>query len=205
MDAFLAGVIAGYGIAIPVGAIAVLILDLALRRGFKDGFAAGAGAASADLLYAGLAALAGELIATTVRTFSDSLQLASAAILLGIGIRGLWQIRRLNAQKRSKAGPSARGPRLYLQFLGLTLLNPLTVAYFGALILGGSADQLASFGGKLLFVAGAGAASFSWQTLLAALGAAGHRRFSPRLQLLASLVGNLIVISFGKCILLANW
>ena len=45
MTAFWEGVLAGYGIAIPVGAIAILIVDLGLRRGFQPAFMAGAGAA----------------------------------------------------------------------------------------------------------------------------------------------------------------
>lgn len=58
LTALLAGVAAGLGIAVPVGAIAVLILDLGARRGFLPAFAAGSGAATADLLYASLAAFA---------------------------------------------------------------------------------------------------------------------------------------------------
>ena len=37
IEAFLAGVIAGYGVAVPVGAIAVLIVDASLRRGLRAG------------------------------------------------------------------------------------------------------------------------------------------------------------------------
>ena len=35
IPAFVAGVAAGYGIAIPVGAIAILIMETGLRRGFR--------------------------------------------------------------------------------------------------------------------------------------------------------------------------
>lgn len=62
MTPFIEGLIAGYGIAIPVGAIAILIVEMGLRCGFKVGFMAGAGAATADLLYASLATLAGAVI-----------------------------------------------------------------------------------------------------------------------------------------------
>lgn len=34
------GILAGFGIAIPVGPIAVLIVDLGVRRGFRPAFAA---------------------------------------------------------------------------------------------------------------------------------------------------------------------
>jgi arginine exporter protein ArgO len=42
IESFIRGLLAGYGIAIPVGAIAVLIMDTGMRRGFRHGFAAGA-------------------------------------------------------------------------------------------------------------------------------------------------------------------
>ena len=65
MDVFLAGVAAGYGIAIPVGAIALLIMDLGIRRGFWPAFAAGAGAATAELLYSALAVIGGAALAAS--------------------------------------------------------------------------------------------------------------------------------------------
>jgi hypothetical protein len=34
-DAFIAGIFAGLGVAIPVGAIAVLIIDAAVNHGFR--------------------------------------------------------------------------------------------------------------------------------------------------------------------------
>ena len=68
MDAFMTGVAAGYGIAIPVGAIAILIMDVGIRRGFAPAFSAGAGAATADLLYVALAVLGGATLAATVES-----------------------------------------------------------------------------------------------------------------------------------------
>jgi len=38
VTAFIEGLIAGYGIAIPVGAIAILIVEMGLRCGFRIGF-----------------------------------------------------------------------------------------------------------------------------------------------------------------------
>ena len=59
MDFFLDGVIAGYGIAIPVGAIAVLIVGIGMRSGLRNGLSAAAGAAAANLVYAIIAMLSG--------------------------------------------------------------------------------------------------------------------------------------------------
>jgi len=194
-------VLAGYGIAIPVGAIAVLILETGMRRGFRPAFAAGTGAAAADLTYAALAAVAGPPIAAALSSFTRALQLGSAALLLAIGLRGLW------AAKRNAAGPPAgsnlaRGAlRTFWQFLGLTLLNPLTMAYFAALVLGRGLENSLSPAGRLAFVAGAWLASWSWQSLLAASGALAQRLLSRRAQQLTTILGNAVVIGFGLRIL----
>lgn len=86
------------------------------------------------------------------------------------------------------------------------MLNPLTIVYFGSLILGSDASLtgsgLATPLDKGLFVLGAGLASLSWQTLLAGFGALARRSLPRRGQLLLSAVGNLIVIGLGVRILL---
>ncbi|MFJ6951187.1 lysine transporter LysE, partial [Micromonospora aurantiaca] len=68
--AFLAGLVAGYGVAIPVGAIAILILGLSARTSFRVGAAAALGVASADGLYAALAALGGAAVASGLAPFA---------------------------------------------------------------------------------------------------------------------------------------
>jgi arginine exporter protein ArgO len=204
MNAFWQGVIAGYGIAIPVGAIAVLIIDLALRRGFRPGFAAGAGAASADWIYAGLAVAAGTALAMALRPFALSLAFASGGVLVALGMTGVWRVWRARPTTAvpDAAQPDRRSLRVvYLQFLGLTLLNPLTVVYFAALVLGGSLGSDGTLASGLLFVLGAGLASLSWQTLLAALGSLLGKRLPPRARLITSLVGNMVVIALGVRIL----
>ena len=87
----------------------------------------------------------------------------------------------------------------YFRLLALTLLNPATVVYFAALILG-----LPAVGRepaeRAAFVAGVFLSSLSWQELLAAIGALAHRRLPPTAQLIASLVGNLVVLGFAAAI-----
>ena len=193
--------LAGCGIAIPVGAIAVLILETGMRRGFRPAFAAGTGAAAADLTYAALAALAGPPIATALSSFTLALQLGSAALLLAIGLRGLWAARQSATSPEASPALERGALRTFWQFLGLTLLNPLTVAYFAALVLGRGPENSLSPAGRLAFVAGAWLASWSWQTLLAAGGALALRLLSRRARQLTSMVGSLVVIGFGLRIL----
>ena len=199
MTSFWEGVLAGYGIAIPVGAIAVLIVDMGLRRGFGLGFMAGAGAATADFFYASLAALAGEALASALAPFALGLRIASALVLLGLGGYGLWRARQVGGHQGAKpTTDNGHGHlRTFGQFLGLTLLNPLTVAYFGALILGRNTGSIVTPADRTAFVVGAALASLSWQTLLAGIGALAKRHFSPRFQRYASVAGNLVVIGLG--------
>lgn len=194
-SAFLAGALAGYGVAIPVGAIAVLIIDTAIRRGLAPGLAAGAGAATADGVYALVAAVAGSAVAALVEPLSVELRAASAVVLAVIGVRGLLALRQRADTSRPVELPVSR-VRTYLTILGLTLVNPMTVVYFSALILGlpaiGSGPAA-----KGAFVAGAFAASLSWQSLLAAVGALLHRRLPERTRIVAGVVGDLIVLAFA--------
>ncbi len=205
MSAFWEGMVAGYGIAIPVGAIAILIVETALRQGFFTGFMAGAGAATADLIYATIAVLAGVAVATALAPYASALKITSVIVLLGLGSYGLWRAYRRRNQQSVKAEEPGRKSRFrtYWQFLGLTLLNPLTVVYFGALILSRDPTANATTAGRLAFIIGAALASLSWQSLLAGTGALAKRVLSPRFQLYTSVLGNLVVIGLGLRILLS--
>jgi threonine/homoserine/homoserine lactone efflux protein len=199
MNPLVDGILAGYGIAIPVGAIAILIVDLGLRKGFRIAFMAGAGAASADLVYAAIAAVAGDLVAAQLAPFGTVLRLASAILLVAIGARGLWRSRRpaISAELLAAGTANESGGGTFVRFLGLTLLNPQTVAYFGALILGRDAGQPLELTGQIAFVVGAGLASWSWQSLLALVGAGARRRLTPAFQRSATIAGNLLVLALG--------
>lgn len=205
MNAFWEGVLAGYGIAVPVGAIAILIVDVGLRRGFPAAFMAGAGAATADFIYALLAVIAGATLAALLAPYATTLQIASAVVLLALGAYGLYQAWQMEVGETAAAAPASAYHRslgsTYLRFLGLTLLNPLTIAYFGALILGRDAAATITPLDRLLFVTGASLASLSWQTLLAGVGSLANQRLSPRFQRLTSFAGNLIVLLLGLRIL----
>jgi threonine/homoserine/homoserine lactone efflux protein len=200
MDAFLTGVAAGYGIAIPVGAIAVLIMDLGIRRGFWPAFAAGAGTATADFLYAGLAVVGGTALAAGVESIGEPLRIASGGVLAIIGVIGLMRTR---TPEDSTVAEPRRGdlPRTYGRFVALTVVNPTTIVYFAAVVIGlGVAGDL-SPGEGALFVTGAFLASLSWQTLIASVGAFAGHRLSLRARRVVSVVGNLVILVIAVVIL----
>jgi arginine exporter protein ArgO len=204
--AFLSGALAGYAIAIPVGAIGILIIDSALRRGFRIGFAAGSGAASADFVYAAIVAFAGAIVAPLILPLAVPLKIASGFALIALGAYGLWKLRATyrhppDAQTSPQVDIEHGALRTYQQFLALTLLNPATFIYFTSLILGGSGGVLTSAADRIAFVIGAALASWSWQSLLAVFGILARHGLPPRARIATSVIGNLIVAGLGVNIL----
>jgi arginine exporter protein ArgO len=203
LEAALAGAVAGYAIAIPVGAIAVLIIHTGLTAGLRHGLAAGAGAASADGIYATIAALAGAGVTALIGPFVAPLRVVGGVVLIGIGLYGLVSAWRSREHVVSAHTPAHRPHgRTYLALLGLTLLNPATVIYFAALTVG--LPFLGDLSERLVFAGAAFVASLSWQSLLAGFGALLGRGAGHRLRLPTALLGNLIVIGLGVVVLLGT-
>jgi threonine/homoserine/homoserine lactone efflux protein len=196
LTSFVAGAFAGWAIAIPVGAIAVLIVELGIRRGFRVAAAAGTGAASADGIYAGLAALGGTALAGLIAPLEQPLRIIAIGALLGIGLRGLILVTRAPRGVPGNAVLPAGVVATYVRFLALTLLNPATIIYFAALIL-----ALPEFGRgpgeRAAFASGAFLASLGWQLLLAGASAVAHHRLPPRFQVGISILGNLLICGFA--------
>jgi threonine/homoserine/homoserine lactone efflux protein len=193
---FVAGALAGWAIAIPVGAIAVLIVEIGIRRGFRVAAAAGAGAASADGLYAALAAVGGTALAAFLEPLEGPLRVVAIGALLAIGIRGLLLVTIGPRTVPGSANLPVQVAGTYLRFLGLTLLNPATVIYFAALILA-LPDLGRGPGERAAFVAGAFLASLSWQLVLASVSAFAHQRLPPRFQVGVSILGNVCICGFA--------
>ncbi len=87
ITAFLAGLVAGYGIAIPVGAVAAYLITLGAAHGFPTAAAGGLGAASVDALYAGVAVALGALLAPLIMAVATPLRWLSALVLVGVAVR----------------------------------------------------------------------------------------------------------------------
>jgi arginine exporter protein ArgO len=158
--AFLAGVAAGYGIAVPVGAIGVLIAGLSARTSLRVGAAAGLGAATRTASTHWWPCSAGRLSPASSRRSPRPALDRGRRLAAGGGEHRVPGVPPAQHVADSREPVTARAA--YAGILGLTLLNPATVIYFAALILGRGGA-----GGGVWFVVGAFLASASWQLLLA--------------------------------------
>ncbi|WP_405788785.1 LysE family transporter [Streptomyces sp. NBC_00029] len=187
MTPALAGTVAGLGVAMPMGAMSVLLLQEAMRNR-RTAVAAAVGIAAVDLGYAALATALGPWVASHVSPVEAWVRLASAVILLVIAAHGLSRASPAPPPAPGAAAPPApagggrasvaapaRPAKAFARYVGLTALNPTTALYFAALTTAQGADLRAGPAGAA-FLLGVGAASLLWQQALVALGSlAGHR------------------------------
>ncbi|MFJ8861141.1 LysE family transporter [Streptomyces sp. NPDC102451] len=132
------GLLAGYGLAVPVGAVAVLMVNMTAATSLRTGAAAAFGAATADAGYAVAAVLGGSALVAVVRPVLGPLRWAAFAIL------AVMAARILAGALRRGPGDAADTPaqrritplRAYVTYLSLTALNPWPAIYFVTLVLG---------------------------------------------------------------------
>ncbi|MGY5120935.1 LysE family transporter [Streptomyces sp. 900105755] len=196
--ALVAGLLAGYGIAVPVGAVGTYLVSLTARTSLRTGACAALGVASADGLYALLATVGGAALAAALVPVLGPLRLVSALVLVGLAVRGAAVALRQYRERRlaTRAERPVPGPgRAYLGLLGITLLNPTTVIYFAALVVGTRSAEAVRPLEQGGFVLAAFAASASWQLLLASGGALLGRGLTGHW-------GRLVTALLSSCVML---
>jgi arginine exporter protein ArgO len=199
--AVLGGLLAGLGIAMPVGAIGAYLVGLGARAPRPVAAAAALGVASTDGGYALLAVLGGAALEEVLRPAKDWLRWSSVGVLVVLAVVTVAAgVRRYRARGPAAAPRQSRltAPRAYVVLLGLTALNPATLAYFTALVLGTQAHTTATGGERAVFVAAVFVASAAWQLTLVATGAAvGHLAGGRRGSLGVALASGLVMLGLA--------
>lgn len=198
--ALVAGLLAGYGVAIPVGAVATYLVALTARTSWKIGACAALGVATADGLYALIAAIGGSALAGVLEPIVLPLHWVSGLVLIALAVRGsvvaIGQYRTQPATTMAANRPVMTGfARVYLGLWGITMLNPLTLIYFAALVVGSRTTVVVNRQEQVVFVLAVFAASASWQLLLAGGGALLGRVLTGRRGRLVTAIASSTVIT----------
>jgi arginine exporter protein ArgO len=205
--ALIAGLLAGYGIAMPVGAVATYLVALTARTSLKVGASAALGVATADGLYALISMVGGSALAPAIKQLTLPLHGASVLVLVALACRSaVTAVAQFRGRKvTGRTDRELMSPaRAYLGLLGITMMNPITVIYFAALVLAGQGTSAAGPWGRAAFVLAAFAASASWQLLLAAGGAVlGHVLTGAHGRLCTSLVSSAVIIGLAAHVLVS--
>jgi arginine exporter protein ArgO len=186
-----AGALAGLGVALPLGAIGVLIVQEGITGGWRPAFAAGTGVALVDGAYAALAVAAGAAVTGVLTGRERIVQLVGAVVLVAVAARGLARLRRPPAP-----GPPVPHSRVLRRFVGLTAINPTTAVYFVVLTTGLGRIVSGAVAGTA-FALGVLLASCAWQLTLAGAAALAGARLPRGLRVATSVAGYVLVAGYG--------
>ncbi|MCU7826148.1 lysine transporter LysE [Kitasatospora sp. DSM 101779] len=191
-----AGAAAGLGVAMPLGAVGVLLLQEG-GRGLRQGAAAATAVALVDFVYAAVAVLVGPRLVGLIGGGGEAwVRAVAAAVLAAIAVRGLLSLR--GGVPGAPAAAAEPGParRSFVRFALLTLVNPTTALYFTALT---AARGAAAAGAAVavVFAVAVFAASLVWQQLLAAAGALAGTRLTVRTRRVTYALGYGLVLCFA--------
>ena len=172
---FFKGLIVGFGIAVPVGPIALLCIQRSINNGWLAGLASGLGAALADSYYGAIAALGVSLVQDFLFAHRRTVGLLGGALLCLIGVRILLSRRRLEPAKPKRDAVSLLGD--FASAFLLTLANPTTILAFIAIFAAvGAGSAGGTFEAAMTLVLGVLAGSALWWSCLAfGVGTLRHR------------------------------
>jgi threonine/homoserine/homoserine lactone efflux protein len=200
-ELFFFGLTAGIALAIPVGPMALLLIDTTLRHGLRVGAAGALAMASVDATYAVVVFLAGSAVAGILGTYGIWFSLIGAAILLGLGAQTIYKAlsQRRASEGSSQSQTEATTPgKTYLKFAAATVVNPPTALYFLAItpsLVGLTGSDPVS--ATLAFASGVFIGSVVWQQALALTGAAIRGITTPRVRTWLSLLGGAMIIALA--------
>lgn len=199
------GAVAGLGVAMPLGAVAVLLLREGLVNGFRVVAASAAGVATVDLLYSAVAMVTGALLTRMIVDRRGLFLVVSGAAIVAIGVRQLHQ--GLIDRART-TGEVTRVSALaaYARFVGLTAINPMTMVYFVALS-GAVTAPDSSWVTPVVFVAAVGLSSLAWQLALAMVGSFFGGVVTDNTTRMIGIAASLLIVALGAGVLVtgAGW
>ena len=198
-DALLRGLAFGFAVAATPGPIFFLCLKRSLDRGPVTGIVSGLGVATADGLYAAVAAFGIAAVSNLLIGERRWLGLAGGAVLILLGMRIVIE----------KQGDLSNRPQItrkglawaYASTLGLTITNPATIISFAALASAmGVGTGLAR---PSLLVAGVFIGSVVWWCLLASGSSQLRQRLTPRVLRGISVASGVVIALLGLAAMIA--
>jgi threonine/homoserine/homoserine lactone efflux protein len=197
---FARGLVIGFAIAAPVGAIGLLCIRRTLAAGRLTGFVSGLGAATADVFYGAVAALGLTAVSAAIVEHQGAVRLIGGVFLIYLGARTALSHPVMRAGRDSPRGLAAA----YGSTLALTLTNPSTILSFAAIFAGlGLGASAADRGSAVLMVGGVFLGSALWWLVLSGVVGSFRRALTPdRLRWVNRLSGTAL-IGFGVLALLS--
>jgi len=186
----------GVMVAAPVGAMGVLCIQRTLARGWRAGIATGLGIATADALYAGLAAFGVAAVSSAFVAWQTPLRIAGGAVLVYLGARSIMSAQG-DDECVATASPALSYGGLYASAVGLTLTNPMTIMAFGAIFAGAGLTAEPTATSAAIATVGVAAGSLTWWVALTAAVSLAKHGLGDRIVSGVTRASGLVIIAFG--------
>ena len=196
------GFVLGFVVAASPGPIFFLCLRRTLARGWLTGLVSGLGVATADGLYAGLAAFGVGAITSVLVGERWWLTLVGGIALVLLGIRTV--VSRPQTDEPAAASDRAGMAIAYASTLGLTITNPATIISFAALVASLGIGVGDGYLPPALVVVGVFLGSATWWCIVAGLGAGLRARVTPKVLRGISAVSGLAIAALGVVAILST-
>lgn len=188
------GIIIGLLTSIPVGPMAILIIQRTLQKGRLHGFFSGLGAATSDTLYAMLALLGLSFVLQFIEDHKLIIQIIGSVIMMLFGVYIFFQNPVKNIEK-SKNEKSSYWQEYLTSFL-LTLSNPMMIFLYIGLF--SQFKFLSSNTNYIYFIVGVASVLIGaalWWFMITLLASIFRKKFNIRgLWILNKTTGTLIAV-----------
>jgi len=183
--------ILGFSVSAPVGAIGLLCIQRTLSRGKLAGFFTGLGAATANVIYASIAALGFSVVSTFLFEQQLYLKVFGAIFLFYLGIKTFMKKPANEAAKLE--GQSLIG--MYLSTFFLMITNPVTILNFVAMFAGLGIEQSSKSGvTDFTLITGVFLGAITWWFFLSYFVSKFRNKITPRLAIVNKISGVLIIL-----------
>jgi putative LysE/RhtB family amino acid efflux pump len=195
-ELFVRGLAIGFAVAFALGPIGLIVIRRTVARGWAYGLVSGVGVATADSLYAAVAAFGLTAVSLALVGIDRLLGIIGGTVLMLLAFRSLRSVLAAGDGRArgepggspvadpgilvADPGPDRAGgrPGAWASMVGLTLMNPATILSFAALFASIGAGTGGSAGAAAV-VAGVFAGSVAWWALLTGLVAGLRTRVTP--------------------------
>ena len=203
MSFFLRSVLVGLSIAAPVGPVGVLCMQRSLGHGRLTGFISGLGAATADAIYASLAAFGLTIVSRFLVEQQALIRLFGGLFLCFLALRS-FVARTVERPADVRLSSGTGLLRAYASAFLLTLTNPMTILLFiGIFAAIGLGDGQSAPGTSVALVAGVFLGSMIWWFALTTAAGLLRRRLGPLALRWVNWASGAILGAFGLAALLS--
>jgi threonine/homoserine/homoserine lactone efflux protein len=131
INLFLKGILTGFLVSLPIGPLAVLVIQRTANRNFKSGIYSGLGVAFTDSIWAIFAGFSVSFIITFLQTYQLYIQIVGALLLFLLGLNIFYSHPVDAWKKMRKKGTNSF--EMFITGVGVAFSNPLTVLAYIAI------------------------------------------------------------------------